>query len=120
MDCYPDGSMQVFPSDDIFGRSNGLLGSAGDPMSTPSPTKECRSPRLGVLCGADAAGAIAGLAIGCFLLLLLLALALLYNGRWKQVGAWSLTASCSTALIFAPLCILLYDLNALALSCCCC
>ncbi len=39
----------------------------------PPPAAACDKPHLGTLCGKDAAGAIAGIAIGGFLLLALIA-----------------------------------------------
>ncbi|GIL95915.1 hypothetical protein Vretimale_1831 [Volvox reticuliferus] len=50
----------------------------------PSPPKDCPKPHLGVLCGADAVGAIIGIILGGLILIGLLIMGLLYAQRSKM------------------------------------
>lgn len=60
------------------------------PSPPPSPAKrKCKDPKLGKLCGADAVGAIIGIAIGGFFMLLLAVLLLWWLlGRVSQGHGW--------------------------------
>ncbi len=53
----------------------------------PGGGRRCASPRLGVLCGADAVGAIVGIALGGTIVLCLALMAFLYSRRGRVGGA---------------------------------
>lgn len=55
-----------------------------EPTQYPSTPKDCPKPHLGELCGADAAGAIVGIALGCAALLALIIAAVIYSYRQKS------------------------------------
>ncbi|KAG2495835.1 hypothetical protein HYH03_006074 [Edaphochlamys debaryana] len=61
-----------------------LIEIPGEVVAIPQPEKDCPSPQLGVLCGADAVGAIVGIALGGVVVLGLLLMAVLYARRGRM------------------------------------
>ncbi len=59
----------------------------------PSAARNCPKPRLGVLCGADAVGAIIGIILGGLILIGLAIMAVLYSRRGRvgcTLHVWAL------------------------------